>query len=136
MRRQRKGRIINLSSVHGFIPASCFALYAATKHAVEGYSQSLDHELCTLGIRVTLVKPPPMLMQMMSNGDIGGGVASAVAQALGANRNADADALVWRAIVLACAFGLIFTKAAIIGGPTFYRPMGGTGPTLTAALTL
>lgn len=57
MRRQKKGRIINLSSAHGFIPAPYFALYAATKHAVEGYSQSLDHELRTLGIRVTLVEP-------------------------------------------------------------------------------
>ena len=54
MRRQGKGRIVNLSSAHGFIPAPYFALYAATKHAVEGYSQSLDHELHTLGIRVTL----------------------------------------------------------------------------------
>jgi short-subunit dehydrogenase len=57
MRRQNSGRIINLSSAHGFIPAPYFALYAATKHAVEGYSQSLDHELRTFGIRVTLVEP-------------------------------------------------------------------------------
>lgn len=57
MRRQKSGRIINLSSAHGFIPAPYFALYSATKHAVEGYSQSLDHELRTLGIRVALVEP-------------------------------------------------------------------------------
>lgn len=57
MRRQGKGRIVNLSSAHGFIPAPYFALYSSTKHAVEGYSQSLDHELRTLGIRVTLVEP-------------------------------------------------------------------------------
>jgi Na+-driven multidrug efflux pump len=76
-----------------------------------------------------------MLMQMMSNGGIGGGFSSAVARALGANRHADADALVWHAIVLACAFGLIFTAAAFLGGPILYRAMGGEGPTLTAALT-
>lgn len=57
MRRQGKGRIINLSSAHGFIPAPYFALYSSTKHAVEGYSQSLDHELRTLGIRVMVVEP-------------------------------------------------------------------------------
>jgi short-subunit dehydrogenase len=57
MRRQKKGRIINLSSVQGFIPAPYFALYAATKHAVEGYSESLDHELRPFGIRVVLVEP-------------------------------------------------------------------------------
>src|SRR6185437_11433736 len=43
MRRQGKGRIVNLSSAQGFIPAPYFALYSSTKHAVEGYSESLDH---------------------------------------------------------------------------------------------
>ncbi|MEI5676680.1 MULTISPECIES: oxidoreductase [unclassified Mesorhizobium] len=57
MRRQGTGRIVNLSSVQGFIPAPYFALYASTKHAVEGYSESLDHELRPFGIRVVLVEP-------------------------------------------------------------------------------
>lgn len=57
MRRQGKGRIVNLSSVQGFIPAPFFALYASTKHAIEGYSESLDHELRPFGIRVLLVEP-------------------------------------------------------------------------------
>jgi short-subunit dehydrogenase len=57
MRRQKQGRIVNLSSLLGLIPAPYSALYAATKHAVEGYSESLDHELRTLGIRVVLVEP-------------------------------------------------------------------------------
>ncbi|WP_020483635.1 oxidoreductase [Methylomonas sp. MK1] len=57
MRRQGKGRIINISSVLGLIPSPYNALYAATKHAVEGYSESLDHELRTFGIRVVLVEP-------------------------------------------------------------------------------
>lgn len=57
MRRQAKGRIVNLSSVQGFIPAPYFALYASTKHAIEGYSESLDHELRPFGIRVSLVEP-------------------------------------------------------------------------------
>lgn len=57
MRRQRQGRIINLSSLLGLIPAPYSALYAATKHAIEGYSESLDHELRAFGIRVVLVEP-------------------------------------------------------------------------------
>ena len=57
MRRQHKGRIVNMSSVLGLIPAPYNALYAATKHALEGYSESLDHELRTFGIRVVLVEP-------------------------------------------------------------------------------
>ncbi|MER9002124.1 MULTISPECIES: oxidoreductase [unclassified Mesorhizobium] len=57
MRRQGEGRIINISSVSGFLPGPFTALYTATKHAVEGYSESLDHELRTFGIRVSLVEP-------------------------------------------------------------------------------
>jgi NAD(P)-dependent dehydrogenase (short-subunit alcohol dehydrogenase family) len=57
MRRQGSGRIVNISSVMGLIPAPFMALYAATKHAVEGYSESLDHELRSSGIRVVLIEP-------------------------------------------------------------------------------
>ena len=57
MRRQRSGRIVNLSSILGLIPAPFNALYASTKHAIEGYSESLDHEVRTQGIRVVLVEP-------------------------------------------------------------------------------
>lgn len=57
MRAQGSGRIINVSSVYGFVPAPYMALYAASKHAVEGYSESLDHELREHGIRVLLVEP-------------------------------------------------------------------------------
>jgi NAD(P)-dependent dehydrogenase (short-subunit alcohol dehydrogenase family) len=57
MRRQGSGRIVNISSVMGLIPAPFMALYSATKHAVEGYSESLDHEVRSSGIRVVLVEP-------------------------------------------------------------------------------
>jgi short-subunit dehydrogenase len=57
MRRQMRGRIVNISSVLGLIPSPYNAIYSSTKHAIEGYSESLDHELRTLGIRVVLVEP-------------------------------------------------------------------------------
>jgi NAD(P)-dependent dehydrogenase (short-subunit alcohol dehydrogenase family) len=57
MRHQGKGRIVNVSSVLGLIPAPYSAVYASTKHAIEGYSESLDHELRPFGIRVVLVEP-------------------------------------------------------------------------------
>jgi len=57
MRHQGRGRIINIGSVLGFLPAPYMALYAATKHAIEGYSESLDHELRTWGIRVSVIEP-------------------------------------------------------------------------------
>jgi short-subunit dehydrogenase len=57
MRRQGSGRIVNISSVLGLIPAPFMALYAASKHALEGYSESLDHEIRGSGVRVVLVEP-------------------------------------------------------------------------------
>jgi len=57
MRRQGSGRIINIGSVLGFLPMPYMALYSATKHAVAGYSEALDHELRTQGIHVSLVEP-------------------------------------------------------------------------------
>jgi short-subunit dehydrogenase len=57
MRAQGSGRVINDSSVLGLIPAPFMAVYAATKHAIEGYSESVDHELREHGVRMLLVEP-------------------------------------------------------------------------------
>jgi short-subunit dehydrogenase len=57
MRKQGGGHIVNISSVLGLIPAPYSAHYGATKHAVEGYSESLDHETRAFGVRVTLIEP-------------------------------------------------------------------------------
>jgi NAD(P)-dependent dehydrogenase (short-subunit alcohol dehydrogenase family) len=57
MRAQGSGRIVNVSSILGLVPAPFMAVYAATKHAMEGYSESLDHEVREHGVRVRLVEP-------------------------------------------------------------------------------
>lgn len=57
MRKQRSGRIVNVSSVLGFLPAPYMGLYSASKHAIEGLSETLDHEVRQFGVRVTLVAP-------------------------------------------------------------------------------
>ncbi|ALN89766.1 oxidoreductase [Lysobacter gummosus] len=67
MRQRGSGRIINIGSVLGFLPLPFGALYAATKHAVEGYSESLDHELRTRGIRVSIVEPAYTKTQFDAN---------------------------------------------------------------------
>ncbi len=67
MRRQGSGRVINIGSVLGFLPMPYGALYAATKHAVEGYSESLDHELRTRGIRVSVIEPAYTKTQFDAN---------------------------------------------------------------------
>src|SRR5213594_3135800 len=57
MRQQGDGRIVNISSVVGFIPAPYMGIYAASKHAVEGYTWTLDHEVREFGVRAVLVEP-------------------------------------------------------------------------------
>ncbi|MBT9475933.1 MATE family efflux transporter [Polaromonas sp.] len=84
---------------------------------------------------MALVFPVVMLMQMTSAGAMGGGIASAIARALGARRRADADALVLHAIVIAGVFSLLFMLAVLGGGRWLYGRMGGTGGALEAAMT-
>lgn len=57
MRRRGQGRIINISSIVGLVPAPYSTHYSATKHALEGYSESLDHEVRAFGIRISLIEP-------------------------------------------------------------------------------
>jgi short-subunit dehydrogenase len=57
MRAQGSGRIVNISSIFGLIPAPFMASYGAAKHAIEGYSESVDHEVREHGIRVIIVEP-------------------------------------------------------------------------------
>ena len=84
---------------------------------------------------VALVFPVLMLMQMMSAGAMGGGISSAIARALGAGRRPDAEALVLHALAIAVGFGLVFMLAVLGGGRWLYTAMGGSGGSLTAALT-
>jgi short-subunit dehydrogenase len=57
MRKQRAGCILNIGSVLGFLPMLYATLYSATKHAVAGHSEALDHELRRMGIRVSVIEP-------------------------------------------------------------------------------
>ncbi|WP_457155362.1 oxidoreductase [Mesorhizobium sp. P5_C1] len=57
MRGRGQGRIINIGSVLGLVPAPYAAHYSAAKHALEGYSESLDHEVRAFNIRVSVIEP-------------------------------------------------------------------------------
>src|SRR5437763_8304000 len=57
MRQAGYGRIVNISSVVGFLPAPFMGMYTASKHAVEGYTETLDHEVRQFGVRAVLVQP-------------------------------------------------------------------------------
>lgn len=72
MRRQRSGHIIQVSSIaglHGTVTASS---YAASKHALEGWSESLRMELNTLGIKVVLVEPGAFQTDIWTRGAVMG----------------------------------------------------------------
>ena len=84
---------------------------------------------------MALVFPVVMLMQMTSAGAMGGGIASAIARALGAGRRDDADSLVLHAMVIALGFGVMFSLALLLGGRWLYAKMGGSGASLEAAVT-
>ena len=56
MRERRAGRIIHIGSVVGFLPAPYQGIYCASKHALEGYSESLDHEVRQFGIRASVIE--------------------------------------------------------------------------------
>lgn len=57
LRAQRSGRIINLSSIGGFMGSPGWGIYCATKFAVEGFSEALAGEVGPLGIDVVIVEP-------------------------------------------------------------------------------
>lgn len=59
MRTRQKGHVINITSVAGMVGFPGSGYYAASKHAVEGWSDSLSAECRPLGIRVTCVEPGP-----------------------------------------------------------------------------
>jgi putative MATE family efflux protein len=83
---------------------------------------------------IALVIPFITLMMNMANGGMGGGVASALARALGAGRHDDAKALLLHVLVLAAAMALLFGLFAWIALPTLFRLLGGTGEVLRLAL--
>ncbi|MBC7438218.1 MAG: MATE family efflux transporter, partial [Bdellovibrionales bacterium] len=72
--------------------------------------------------------------QMTSAGAMGGGIASAIARALGARRTQDANALVQHALLIAFGFAALFMLAVLGFGRELYSQMGGTGAALEAAL--
>ena len=57
MRRQRAGRVINMSSLGGYVSFPGWGVYCSSKFAVEGLSEALRAELAPLGIKVTVVEP-------------------------------------------------------------------------------
>jgi NAD(P)-dependent dehydrogenase (short-subunit alcohol dehydrogenase family) len=62
--RRHAGRIINMSSIEGKVASPFISAYAATKHAIEGFSSSLRRELRLFGIKVIIVGPGGIQTEM------------------------------------------------------------------------
>lgn len=134
MRSQRSGRIVNIGSIVGFLPAPFMAFYAATKHAVEGYSESLDHEVRAWGIRVTVIEPAGTSTQIDANAtqadaklDLYGEARAVVGQRLTAMiENGDGPGVVADVVL----------KAASAAHPKLRYTVGGKAKTLRWLRTL
>ena len=81
LRAQRRGHIVNISSIAGLAPLSGSGIYAATKFALEGLSESLAQEVGPLGIRVTLIEPGAFRTDFLSSHSIRNTVSSIAAYA-------------------------------------------------------
>ncbi|WP_046868183.1 MATE family efflux transporter [Microvirga massiliensis] len=84
---------------------------------------------------MALVFPPLMLIQMISAGAMGGGILSAVARAIGSGRRDLAGILIWQAVFIACALGVVTCGVFLAAGGALYAGMGGREGSLSAALT-
>jgi NAD(P)-dependent dehydrogenase (short-subunit alcohol dehydrogenase family) len=73
MRQRRSGRIVNIGSALGYAPGPFRAYYCASKHALEGYTESLDHEIRSLGLRAIVVEPNFTRTQIRSNAVVAAG---------------------------------------------------------------
>jgi putative MATE family efflux protein len=83
---------------------------------------------------LALVFPFVILMQMMSAGSMGGGVASAVARSLGAGDVARAEALIVHAVVIGLAMALLYTLIFVLGGRVIFRGLGADDAVLPEAV--
>jgi NAD(P)-dependent dehydrogenase (short-subunit alcohol dehydrogenase family) len=133
MRAQGSGRILIVSSVLGFLPAPFMGFYAASKHALEGYGESLDHEVRGFGVRVVLIEPAFTRTRLDQNttlaspiadyGTLRGRVQAVVNKAI---ENGDDPTLIARAVV----------AAATAANPRLRYPVGKGAGTLAKLRSL
>ena len=83
---------------------------------------------------MALVFPVLMLFVMISAGAMGGGILSSIARALGAGDRDGANALVWHAVAIGGALGVLTSVLLLLGGPGLYALMGGRAGSLSAAV--
>jgi len=112
MRHEGAGQIINISSILGFLPAPFMGVYAGTKHAVEGLSESLDHEVRAFGIRVVLIEPP----YIRTNLDASAAQAEGRIEAYAPQRHRTAALITAIALSAGVLFGVgVYSSVTLVG---------------------
>ena len=71
MRREKRGHIINVSSLAGLSPIPFLGIYSASKFAIEGYTEALRHEVRPFNIHVSLTEAGFLMTPMMNNRQVG-----------------------------------------------------------------
>ncbi|GAB4399835.1 MAG: SDR family oxidoreductase [Anaerolineales bacterium] len=70
MIQQRSGNIINMCSMAGLVGAPTYTIYAASKHAVHGFSEALRREVKPWGIHVSLIYPGGVVTEFTQHAGI------------------------------------------------------------------
>ena len=78
MRDQKKGHLINVSSLAGLFAIPYQAFYTASKHALEGYSEGLRMELRQFGIQVSLIEPGDFRTEISDNREFSGAASEGI----------------------------------------------------------
>jgi putative MATE family efflux protein len=83
---------------------------------------------------MVLVFPFVLLVGTVSGGSIGAGISAAVARALGARQQGEADAVLTHGLIINVVIGGLYSAAMLIYGRSIYQATGGRGGELEAAL--
>ncbi|MEP6894854.1 MAG: SDR family oxidoreductase [Chloroflexota bacterium] len=70
MIKQRSGHIINMCSMAGLVATPTYTIYAATKHAVHGFSEALRREVKPWGIDVSMIYPGGVVTEFTAHAGI------------------------------------------------------------------
>lgn len=104
MLERRRGHVVNVGSVAGWVAAPPLSVYSATKFAVAGFSEGLRREVRGRGVTVSLIAPGPLATEFMPRAQ---GLASGVGPSRASWGLPGGAALAGRAVVRAIRLGAV-----------------------------